>query len=151
MVAALVSEFSARGLKVSTIKHAHHSFDIDHEGTDSWQHRKAGAGEVALVSKNRWALMHELKDEDEPPLSEILTKLLPCDIILIEGFKREGHPKIELIRKEAAKDAPLWPDDNSIKAIISSDPVSQTKLPVFQPNDISEIANFILQSTMANG
>lgn len=151
MVAALVSEFSSRGLKVSTIKHAHHSFDIDHEGTDSWQHRKAGAGEVALVSKNRWALMHELKDEDEPPLSEILNKLSPCDLILIEGFKREGHSKIELIRKEAAKDAPLWPDDHSIKAIISSDPVSQTKLPVFQHNDIGQIANFILKSAKADG
>jgi molybdopterin-guanine dinucleotide biosynthesis protein B len=143
MVAALVSEFCVRGLKVSTVKHAHHSFDIDHEGTDSWKHRKAGAGEVALVSKNRWALMHELIDEDEPPLTTILEKLAPCDIVLIEGFKREGHPKIELIRKEAAKDAPLWPDDESIKAVISATPHNECKLPCFHPDAVSEIANFI--------
>ena len=144
MVATLVSEFAARGLKVSTVKHAHHSFDIDHEGTDSWQHRMAGAGEVALVSANRWALMHELAGEDEPSLGDILSKLAPCDIVLIEGFKREGHPKIEMIRKEAAKDAPLWPDDKSIKAIVSADPVSETSLPVFSPDAIAAIADFIL-------
>lgn len=147
MVAALVSEFASRGFKVSTIKHAHHSFDIDHEGTDSWQHRKAGAGEVALVSRNRWALMHELSGEDEPPLADILSKLAPCDIVIIEGFKREGHPKIEMIRKEAAKDAPLWPDDKSIKAIVSADPVNETSLPVFSPDAIGTIADFILAWT----
>ena len=147
MVAALVSEFAARGLKVSTVKHAHHSFEIDHEGTDSWQHRKAGAGEVALVSKNRWAIMHELVGEDEPPLGDILSKLAPCDIVIIEGFKREGHPKIEMIRKQSLKDAPLWPDDKSIQAIASADPVGGTNLPVFSPDAIGAIADFILAWT----
>ena len=144
MVAALVSEFSARGLKVSTIKHAHHSFEIDHEGTDSWQHRKAGASEVALVSRNRWALMHELANEEEPPLEEILARLSPCDLIIVEGFKREGHPKLEMIRKEASRDAPLWPSDNSIQAVVSSEQPDDCELPWFQPDDISLIADFIL-------
>ena len=79
LVSSLVSEFTNRGLKVSTVKHAHHAFDIDHEGTDSWKHRKSGAGEVALVSSRRWAVMHELTNEKEPPLNEVLQKLSPCD------------------------------------------------------------------------
>lgn len=143
MVAALVSEFTNRGKTVSTIKHAHHSFDIDHEGTDSWQHRKAGAGEVALVSRNRWALMHELKNEEEPPLVEILSKLAPCDLVIIEGFKREGHQKIELIREGATSGEPLWPQDPSIIAVVTEDPVSACPLPIFSPSDITGIANFI--------
>jgi molybdopterin-guanine dinucleotide biosynthesis protein B len=150
MVAALVSEFSARGLTVSTVKHAHHSFDIDHEGTDSWQHRKAGAREVALVSRNRWALMHELENEDEPPLAVILTKLAPCDLVLIEGFKREGHPKIEMIRKEASRDAPLWPDDPSIVVIGSTDRPEGCDLAVIDPESIAEIADFITEFLKLN-
>lgn len=143
MVASLVSEFKNRGIKVSTIKHAHHSFDIDHEGTDSWKHRQAGAGEVALVSKNRWALMHELTDEDEPPLGDIISKLAPCDLIIIEGFKREGHSKIELIRNTSTSDKPLWVDDPAIIAIVSDDPVPNCTLPVFPADAIGEIADFI--------
>lgn len=145
MVAALVAEFSARGFRVSTVKHAHHSFDIDQEGTDSWQHRKAGASEVALVSRNRWALMHELAGEEEPPLDEIVDRLSPCDLVIIEGFKREGHAKIEMIRKETLKDAPLWPDDDTIVLIGSDEPPADCNLPVFDPNDISAIADFIEQ------
>ena len=92
----LVTEFSRRGLCVSTVKHAHHAFDIDHPGRDSFRHREAGAQEVAIVSGNRWALMHELRDESEPTLTEILPRLSPCDLILIEGFKRNDHPKLEV-------------------------------------------------------
>lgn len=144
MVARLVREFVERDLKVSTIKHAHHSFDVDHEGTDSWQHRRAGAGEVALVSRNRWALMHELENEDEPSVSEILAKLGPCDLVMIEGFKREDHPKIELFRETATSDKPLWPDDPSIVAIVSDEPVENCPLPRFTHDEIGTIADFVL-------
>ena len=98
LVERLVSELRTRGLKVATVKHAHHAFDIDHAGTDSFRHRAAGAQEVAIVSGHRWALMHELRDEEEPRLADVLTRMSPCDIILIEGYKREDHAKIELRR-----------------------------------------------------
>ena len=111
MVAALVSEFDRRGFTVSTVKHAHHSFDIDREGTDSWQHRKAGTKETLLVSRVRWALMHELQDEEEPPMETLLEMLAPCDLVLIEGYKRENHDKIEVIRSESLIDKPRWPED----------------------------------------
>lgn len=144
MVAALVSEFGRRGLNVSTIKHAHHSFEVDREGTDSWQHRQAGAGEVALVSRNRWVIMHELTDEDEPPMEEILSRMTPCDLIIIEGFKREGHPKIEMIRMETMRDQPLWPEDDTIRLIGSGDDLPDCPLPVFHPDDVTAIADFIV-------
>lgn len=143
MVAALVAEFTGRGLNVSTIKHAHHSFDVDREGTDSWQHRQAGAGEVALVSRNRWVIMHELADEDEPPMAEILERMTPCDLIIIEGFKREGHPKIEMIREETRRDAPLWPEDDTIRLIGSADEQADCPLPIFHPDNVGAIADFI--------
>ena len=95
LVERLVAEFIHRGLSVSTVKHAHHTFDVDHPGRDSYRHRVAGAKEVLLVSKNRWAIMHELRDEDEPNLAEILTKIEKVDLVIIEGFKRDRHPKIE--------------------------------------------------------
>ena len=145
MVERLVTEFVRRGLKIATVKHAHHAFDIDHQGTDSWKHRKAGASEVALVSRNRWALMHELGGEDEPPLDEILQKLAPCDLVLIEGYKRENHPKIEMIRKQAVKDTPLWPDDPAIIAICSAEQISGCSLPRLDPDSVAPIADFILE------
>ena len=92
-----------RGLKVATVKHAHHEFDIDRPGKDSWLHREAGASEVAIVSSRRWALMHELRDEPEPPLMEILAKLSPVDLVIVEGFKRHAHPKLEVYRAAAGK------------------------------------------------
>ena len=101
LVERLVTEISARGFSVSTIKHAHHSFDVDHEGRDSYRHRGAGAREVLLSSGTRWALMHELRGAPEVPLSVLLTKLSPVDLILIEGFKAEGHEKLECHRAEA--------------------------------------------------
>ena len=103
----LVAELTRRGFRVSTVKHAHHDFDIDHEGADSYRHRLAGAVEVAVVSGRRWALMHELRGEDEPKLEEILARLAPCDLVLVEGYKREGHPKIETRRLDAKDTAPL--------------------------------------------
>ena len=89
----LVAEFTRRGFRVSTVKHAHHDFDIDREGADSYRHRLAGAAEVAIVSGRRWALMHELRGEDEPKLDEILARLAPCDLVLVEGYKREATPR----------------------------------------------------------
>ncbi|BCH32372.1 molybdopterin-guanine dinucleotide biosynthesis protein MobB [Mesorhizobium sp. L-8-10] len=139
----LVGELTRRGRKVSTVKHAHHAFDIDKEGTDSYRHRQAGAAEVAIVSGNRWALMHELRDEAEPTLDAILARLAPCDIVLVEGYKREAHPKIET-RRLAAKDTrPLAPDDRSILAVAADHAVERAAVPVFHIDDIVAIADFI--------
>lgn len=147
MVAALVAEFTARGMDVSTVKHAHHSFEIDQEGRDSWKHRKAGAKETALVSPRRWALMHELKEESEPSLGEILEKIAPCDLIIVEGFKRSRHPKIEMIRDTGSgrlNETPIWRDDETIIAVASPDPQPDCSLPLFDQDAIGNIADFIL-------
>jgi molybdopterin-guanine dinucleotide biosynthesis protein B len=147
MTAALVTELSARGWTVSTVKHAHHAFDVDKEGTDSWKHRRAGAREVAIVSQKRWALMHELgADEDEPPLGAILAKLGPCDIVVVEGYKREPHPKIEIRRSEAHSHERLAGGNANVVAIVSDDPAEETDgLPLFGHDDIAAIANFVEQ------
>ena len=144
LVSALVAELVRRGYSISTVKHAHHKFDIDHEGTDSYRHRAAGAQEVALVSGNRWALMHELRGADEPNLQDILNRLAPVDLVLVEGYKREEHPKIEARRIGSAKDAPLAPGDPAIVAIASDQPTEADNLPAFDLNDVSAIADFIV-------
>lgn len=136
----LVAEISGRGISVSTIKHAHHSFDVDHPGKDSYRHRQAGAREVLLASRNRWALMHELTGEDEPPLSHLIAKLEPVDLILIEGYKRDAHPKVEAHRAETGN--PLIADA-SVKAI-ASDTLTEADRPVFHLDDTPAIADFIL-------
>ena len=139
----LVEELTRRGWRVSTIKHAHHNFDIDRENTDSWRHRNAGAGEVAIVSGNRWALMHELRGQDEPALADILARIAPCDLVLIEGYKRENHPKIEARRTESASRGPLAQDDPAIVAIASDHAVEETHLPFFDLDDTMGIADFV--------
>lgn len=139
----LVAEFVARGLKVSTIKHAHHAFDIDQEGTDSFRHREAGAGEVAIVSGNRWALMHELRGDSEPSLDDVLARLSPCDLVIVEGYKREGHLKIETRRRDAKDTRPLSLDDPNIVAVASDHALPDENLPVFPIDDIAAIADFI--------
>jgi molybdopterin-guanine dinucleotide biosynthesis adapter protein len=138
----LVAELVGRGWKVSTVKHAHHEFDIDKPGTDSFRHRQAGATEVAIVSNRRWALMHELHEEDEPPLTDVLARLSPCDLVVVEGYKREGHPKIEARRREAKDTLPLSANDTTIVAIAADHPVAGETLPVFRLDDISAIADF---------
>lgn len=143
LTSRLVAEFAARGLKVATVKHAHHDFDVDHEGTDSFRHRMAGAGEVAIVSARRWAIMHELRDETEPALEEVLARLSPCDIVLVEGYKRASIPKIEVRRREAADSTPLSPGDASVIAIATDDPGMQSHVPVFDLDHIRAIADFI--------
>ena len=139
----LITEFTARGLTVSSIKHAHHSFDIDHPGRDSYRHRDAGARQVLLASRNRWALMHELRDEDERSLGDLLKQLSPVDLVLIEGYKRDRHPKIEAHRKETGQPL-IAPEDETIVAVASDKSVSVDR-PVLDLNDTAAIANFIAQ------
>jgi molybdopterin-guanine dinucleotide biosynthesis protein MobB len=139
----LITEFTARGLSVSSIKHAHHSFDIDHPGRDSYRHRDAGARQVVLASRNRWALMHELRDEDEPSLGDLLKQLSPVDLVLIEGYKRDRHPKIEAHRKETGQPL-IAPEDETIVAVASDRPVAVDR-PVLDLNDTAAIANVIAQ------
>ena len=140
----LITEFTAIGLTVSSIKHAHHSFDIDHPGRDSYRHRDAGARQVLLASRNRWALMHELRDEDEPSLGDLLKQLSPVDLVLIEGYKRDRHPKIEAHRKETGQPL-IAPEDETIVAVASDTSVSVDR-PVLDLNDTAAIANFIAQN-----
>ena len=139
----LVTEITTRGFSVSTIKHAHHSFDVDHAGKDSHRHRVAGASEVLLASRNRFALMHELRGEDEPTLEQLLTKLSPVDLVLIEGCKRDSHAKVEAHRAETGN--PLIAlNDQTIKAVASDVPLDLDR-PVFDLNDTGAVADFILK------
>ncbi len=138
----LVTEITGRGITVSTVKHAHHSFDVDHPGKDSFRHRTAGASEVLLASGNRFALMHELRGEKEPTLAELLTRLSPVDLVLIEGYKRDEHPKVEAHR--AVTGNPLIaPGDPTVRAVAADVPLDLDR-PVFDLNDTASIADFIL-------
>ena len=140
----LVSDMTARGLKVSTIKHAHHSFDVDHVGRDSYRHRFAGASEVMLASNKRWALMHELRSELEPTFNELLAKMLPVDLILVEGFKKETHAKLECCREEVC-DPLLINSDDTICVLASDIQIQDINVPVFDLNDTLSISDFILK------
>ena len=138
----LVAEITRRGLSVSTVKHAHHTFDVDHPGKDSHRHRMAGATEVLLASRNRFALMHELRSEDEPTLEFLLTKIAPVDLVLIEGYKRDTHPKVEAHRAETGNPL-IAPNDDTIRAV-ASDVDLELDCPVFDLNDTKSVADFIL-------
>ncbi|MDT8326761.1 MAG: molybdopterin-guanine dinucleotide biosynthesis protein B [Roseovarius sp.] len=138
----LVTEITGRGISVSTVKHAHHSFDVDHAGKDSHRHRVAGATEVLLASRNRFALMHELRDEDEPSLAMLLNKLAPVDLVLIEGYKRDTHPKVEAFRAETGNPL-IATNDPTIRAVASDSPLDLDR-PVFDLDDTVAIADFIL-------
>ncbi len=140
----LVVEITARGFSVSTVKHAHHTFDVDHKGKDSYRHRSAGASEVLLVSRNRWALMHENRGEAEPPLGDLLARLSPVDLVLIEGYKRDSHPKIEA-RKSDSGQPVLAHDDPTVRAIATRYDLDGGPVPVLDLDDIPAIATFILQ------
>jgi len=142
LIEKLIPLFVARGLKVSLIKHAHHTFDVDQPGKDSYRHRHAGCTEVLVTSSRRWALVHELRGAPEPGFTELLERLSPCDLALIEGFKRERVPKLEVYR--AATGEPLLhPQDHDIVAI-ASDQRLDTKLPQFDLDDAPGISSFIL-------
>ena len=138
----LVAEIAGRGLRVSTVKHAHHGFDVDQPGTDSHRHRMAGASEVLLASRTRIALMAELRGAPEPTLAELLARLAPADLVLIEGFKRESHPKIEAHRAETGNPL-IAPGDATIRAVASDAPLELDR-PVFDLDDTRGIAAFIL-------
>ena len=138
----LVTEITGRGISVSTVKHAHHTFDVDHPGKDSFRHRAAGASEVLLASRNRVALMQELRDAPEPPLADLLTRLSPVDLVLIEGYKRDAHPKVEAHRAESGNPL-IAPGDPTVRAVASDVPLELDR-PVFDLNDTAAIADFIL-------
>lgn len=138
----LVTEITGRGFSVSTVKHAHHSFDVDHPGKDSHRHRVAGATEVLLASRNRFALMHELRGEEEPALEDLLARLAPVDLVLIEGYKRDRHPKIEAYRSETGNPL-IAPGDATVRAVASDSALTLDR-PVFDLDDTAAIAGFIL-------
>lgn len=143
LVARLVSEFTRRGYVVSAIKHAHHSFDIDHKDTDSYRLREAGARQVALASPRRWALMHELRDEGEISFEEVLSHIGPCDLVLVEGFKRGQFPKIEARSDRSLTQETLSMRDPNVVAVAADKPVDGESVPVFDVDDIGTIADFI--------
>jgi molybdopterin-guanine dinucleotide biosynthesis adapter protein len=142
LVEKLVAELTRRGHRISTVKHAHHSFDIDHEGRDSFRHRKAGACEVAVVSRHRWAIIHESRDGHEPTLEDILAKLAPCDLVIVEGYKRDGHDKIE-VRNLSLSHPRLAGDDPTVVAIAANGVVDGGPVPVFDRDDVTALASFI--------
>jgi len=142
LVTRVIPVLAARGLKVATVKHAHHEFNLDQPGKDSWLHREAGAREVAVVSSRRWAIMHELNGDAEPPLMDMLGKLSPVDLVIVEGFKRHRHPKLEVFRAVVGKPL-LHPDDDCIVAIAADAPLPQTQVPLLMLDDINGIANVL--------
>ncbi|SNY93024.1 molybdopterin guanine dinucleotide biosynthesis accessory protein MobB [Cohaesibacter sp. ES.047] len=145
----LIAELTARGYRISSVKHAHHNCDIDKEGTDSYRHREAGSGEVALVAAGkRWAIMHEARDDEETSLGEILPRLAPCDLVLVEGYKTEPFPKIEVRRADAKHTTPIAPDDNRIVAVASDQPElleDAAGLDCFQIDDVKGMADMIVE------
>jgi molybdopterin-guanine dinucleotide biosynthesis protein B len=141
-------ELIAAGLKVSTLKHAHHAFDIDRPGKDSYVHRMAGATEVMVGSANRWALMHELRGDAEPSMADLVKRMTPVDLLLVEGFKRDSHDKLEVFRRANGKPL-LAPSDPRVVAIASDGPVPETRLPVLDLNDVPTIARFVLRHAQA--
>jgi molybdopterin-guanine dinucleotide biosynthesis protein B len=144
LITKVLPRLIARGTRVSTVKHAHHGFDLDQPGKDSFMHRTAGATEVAISSARRFAILHELRDEAEWDLPDLLQKLAPVDLVLVEGFKRDAFPKLEIHR--AANGKPLiQPDDPHIVAIASDTPLPQAKVPVIDLNDIERIADVLLK------
>lgn len=142
LLTALIPLFRARGLSVSTIKHAHHGFDLDQPGKDSWRHRQAGAREVLIGSARRWALLHELEGP-EPDLPDLLARLSPVDLVLVEGFKANPHPKIEVFRPALGK-PPLWPGRADIVAVASDAPLPDCPSPVLSLNDPPAIVDWAL-------
>ncbi len=145
LIRLLLPELIGRGLTVSTIKHAHHGFDLDRPGKDSWLHREAGASEVMVASAQRWALMRDHRGGAEPDLVELLSRMAPVDLILVEGFKRQPYSKLEVHRVALGK-APLHPDDPDIVAIASDVPIADLRLPRLDLSDVAGIADFIINN-----
>ena len=147
LLTRIIPHLLKQGLSVSVIKHAHHSFDVDVPGKDSWVHRQSGATDVLVSSAKRWALMHELRQASEPRLPELLAKMSPVDLVIVEGFKSEPHRKIEVHRAANGK-PPLFPDDPGIVGI-ASDTKLETRLPVVHLDDIPAIAAMMQRSAIS--
>jgi molybdopterin-guanine dinucleotide biosynthesis adapter protein len=143
LVEKLVQHLTQLGYCISTIKHAHHDFDIDHEGRDSFRHRKAGATEVAVVSQQRFAIMHELRGAEPPSLQQILDKLSPCDLVIVEGYKRDAHDKIE-VRNLGLSHPILAGDDPTIVAVAANGEIASSRVPVFNRDDVAALVQFII-------
>lgn len=144
LILKLLRILVARGKRVATIKHAHHEFDVDVPGKDSWEHRQAGAFEVIVSSSRRWAHMHEAADGREASLAELLERISPCDLVLVEGFKSDTHTKVEVHRPMLGKQA-LFPDDPRIIAVASDQQIRGLSLPLLDLNDAEAVADFILR------
>lgn len=143
LITKLIPLLAARGVRVATLKHAHHAFDVDQPGKDSYEHRKAGACEVIVSSARRWVQMHEVGDGAEATLAQLLRKLSPCDLVLVEGFKTDRHPKLEVFRSVVGK-TPLHPQDERIVAIASDQDFPSAGIPVVDINDIGAVAEMVL-------
>lgn len=142
LIERLIPLFTSRGVTVSLIKHAHHTFDVDRPGKDSYRHRDAGCTEVLVTSAKRWALVHELRDAPEPTLAEQVRRISPCDLLLVEGYKREPIPKLEVYRSSVGEPL-IHPHDENVVAI-ASDALLETHLPKFDLDAPEPIAAFIL-------
>jgi molybdopterin-guanine dinucleotide biosynthesis adapter protein len=147
LLTRLIPYFREQGLRVSVIKHAHHTFDVDVPGKDSWRHREAGAEEVLVSSAHRWALMHELRGAREPRLPELLQKMSPVDLVIVEGYKSEPHRKIEVHRSANSKPL-LFPGDAGIVGIVA-DVAVETRLPTAHLDDIPSIAAMLRRSAIS--
>jgi molybdopterin-guanine dinucleotide biosynthesis protein B len=143
LIEKLIPRFVKRGLRVSLIKHAHHTFDVDQPGKDSWRHRHAGASEVLVTSSRRWVLMHELRGTQEPAFEDQVKRLSPCDLLIVEGFKHAPIPKLEVWRATTGEGM-LHPQDPHIVAVASDERI-ETKLPLLDLNDDAGIAGFIAE------
>jgi molybdopterin-guanine dinucleotide biosynthesis protein B len=143
LMVRLLPELVSRGLTVSTMKHAHHAFDVDVPGKDSYQHRQAGATEVLVTSANRWALMHELRGAPEAPMEEMVARMTPVDLLLIEGFKHHPHDKLEVYRREVGKPL-LCVSDPRVVAVASEGTVPEARVPVIALDDTRAIADFVV-------
>jgi molybdopterin-guanine dinucleotide biosynthesis adapter protein len=139
----LIPVFVQHGISVSTIKHTHHKFDLDQPGKDSYRHREGGASEVMLASSQRWALLHELRDQTEPEIEDLIQHMSPVDLILVEGFKNHNHPKIEIYRPSHGRDA-LYHHDKTILAIASDEKIDVQGRHLIDLNDEKAIADFII-------
>ena len=147
LVERLVADITGRGFRVSTIKHAHHGFDVDQPGRDSWRHREAGAAQVLVASSRRWALMTELRGQpEEPTLENLLQQLAPTDLVLVEGYKRDRHAKLEAWRR-ACRQAPIALSDPTIRAVARDAAPEGVALPQFCLDDVKGISDFILRET----
>jgi molybdopterin-guanine dinucleotide biosynthesis protein B len=144
LIRRLIPRLAEGGLSVSTLKHAHHDFDVDQPGKDSWEHRQAGARQVLVASRIRWALMSELRDAPEPSLEDLLARLDPVDLVLVEGYKRDAHPKLEVWRAANGK-PPIFPDDPTVIALATDAAPPDATLPVLDLDDIGGIAKLVAE------